>query len=92
MSLSAMMTQERLVLSVEFEEQADGQWIADAVDLPGVLAYGDSMTDAWKRVGELALSVIAERLERDEDLKTGHPLKRTQTVPTPFSIEIRPVV
>jgi predicted RNase H-like HicB family nuclease len=86
------LTQERLVLSVEFEEQADGQWIADAVDLPGVLAYGDSIVDAWKKVGELALSVIAERFERYEDPKTCHPLKRTQTLPTPFSIEIRPVI
>jgi hypothetical protein len=50
------------------------------------------MRDAWKRVTELALSVIAERLERDEDLHTGHALKQGNDAPEPFAIEFRPRV
>jgi predicted RNase H-like HicB family nuclease len=52
--------------SIEIERETDGRWIAEVVELPGVLAYGDSEDAAISRVQALALRVIAERLEHGE--------------------------
>jgi predicted RNase H-like HicB family nuclease len=51
---------------VEFEQEADGRWIAEISDLPGVLAYGNSRDEALAHVQALALRVLAERLEQGE--------------------------
>jgi predicted RNase H-like HicB family nuclease len=51
---------------IEIEREADGRWLAEVVDLPGVLAYGDTQQAALARVQALALRVIAERLEHGE--------------------------
>lgn len=51
---------------VEFEQEADGRWIAEVTDLPGVLAYGASREEALAHVQALALRVLAERLEHGE--------------------------
>ena len=31
---------------IEFEQEEDGRWIAEVVDIPGVLAYGKSREEA----------------------------------------------
>ena len=54
--------------SVEVEREADGRWIAEVHDLPGVLAYGQSREEAVRRVQALSLHVLAERLENGEQL------------------------
>ena len=51
---------------VEIEQEADGRWIAEVLDLPGVLAYGGTPDQARARVQALALRVVADRLEHDE--------------------------
>jgi predicted RNase H-like HicB family nuclease len=51
---------------VELEQEADGRWIAEVLDLPGVLAYGGTPDQARARVQALALRVVADRLEHDE--------------------------
>ncbi len=51
---------------VELEQEADGRWIAEVLDLPGVLAYGRTPEQARARVQALALRVVADRLEHDE--------------------------
>lgn len=51
---------------VEIEHEDDGRWLAEAVELPGVLAYGETQEAALSRVQDLALRVIAERLEHGE--------------------------
>ena len=56
----------RLDLRVEFGREEDGRWIAEVVDLPGVLVYGSSQENAFARVKALALHVIAERIEHGE--------------------------
>ncbi len=63
--------------SVEVERESDGRWIAEVVDLPGVLAYGQSREEAVRRAQALSLHVLAERLEN------GEPLPDVQAV---FSI------
>jgi predicted RNase H-like HicB family nuclease len=51
---------------VELEEETDGRWIAEAADLPGVLAYGQSRDEALAHAQALALRVLTERLEHGE--------------------------
>jgi predicted RNase H-like HicB family nuclease len=55
-----------ITFKVEIEQENDGRWLAEVVELPGVLAYGDSQQAAVSRVQALALRVIAERLEHGE--------------------------
>ena len=51
---------------VELEQEDDGRWIAEVRELPGVLAYGASSSEAQARVQALALRVVADRLEHGE--------------------------
>ena len=56
------LDQERAAL----EQEDDGRWIAEVVDLPGVLVYGTSREQALAAVETLALRVIADRLKHGE--------------------------
>jgi predicted RNase H-like HicB family nuclease len=56
------------MLRVEVEREEDGRWIAEVVDLPGVLAYGQSRTEAVERAQALSLRVLADRLEHGEEV------------------------
>ena len=56
------------MLTVEFDREEDGRWIAEIPDLPGVMVYGDSREDAMARVQALALRVIADRIDHGEDV------------------------
>ena len=51
---------------IELEQETDERWIAEVVELPGVLAYGASQDEAIAKVQALALRVVADRLEHDE--------------------------
>jgi predicted RNase H-like HicB family nuclease len=55
-----------ITFKVELEQEDDGRWLAEVVELPGVLAYGDTQQAALSTVQALALRVIAERLENGE--------------------------
>ena len=55
-----------LNLKIELEQEEDGRWIAEVVDLPGALAYGTSRDEAIAHVQALSLRVIADRLEHGE--------------------------
>lgn len=55
-----------ITFKVETEQEDDGRWVAEVVELPGVLAYGETEQTALSRVQALALRVIAERLEHGE--------------------------
>ena len=55
-----------ITFRVEIEQEDDGRWLAEVVELPGVLAYADTQENAVSRVQALALRVIAERLEHGE--------------------------
>ena len=60
-----------MTFKVEIEREDDGRWIAEVVELPGVLAYGATPEEARARVQALALRVLADRLEHGE---AGHDL------------------
>jgi predicted RNase H-like HicB family nuclease len=53
---------------VETEQEADGRWIAEVAELPGVLVYGSSRDEAIRKAQALSLHVLAERLEHGEAL------------------------
>ena len=48
---------------IELEQEDDGRWLAEVLELPGVMAYGDTPEEARSRVQALALRVVADRLE-----------------------------
>jgi predicted RNase H-like HicB family nuclease len=54
-------------LSIEYEQEEDGRWIAEVPELPGALAYGQTADEAMSKVEVLALRVLAERLEHGEN-------------------------
>jgi predicted RNase H-like HicB family nuclease len=45
---------------IDFEREDDGRWIAEISELPGVLAYGATQSEAEAAVEALSLRVIAE--------------------------------
>lgn len=55
-----------MTFTVEYERESDGRWLAEVVELPGVLAYGQSSDAAVARAQTLALRVLADRLEHGE--------------------------
>jgi len=54
------------MLTIELEREADGRWIGEVPELPGVIAYGASKEEASNRAAALALRVIADRIEHGE--------------------------
>jgi len=51
---------------IELEQENDGRWIAEIVDLPGVMVYGKTKDEAMLKVQALALRVLAERIDAGE--------------------------
>ena len=55
-----------MTFTVEYEQEDDGRWLAEVLELPGVLAYGQSSDEAIARAQALALRILADRLEHGE--------------------------
>ena len=55
-----------MIFKIEIEQEEDGHWIAEVIDLPGAMTYGANPDDAKCKVQVLALRVLAERLENGE--------------------------
>src|SRR3989442_1323092 len=58
--------EEMIKFRVEIEQEADGRWIAEVVELPGVIAYGSSQQMARAKVQALASRMVADRREHGE--------------------------
>lgn len=52
--------------NIEYEQEEDGRWLAEAIGLPGVLTYGSTLDEAMTKAEILALKVLAEKLEQGE--------------------------
>lgn len=50
---------------IEYEREADGRWLAEVPELPGVLTYG-AANEAMAKAKTLALRVLAEQIETGE--------------------------
>jgi predicted RNase H-like HicB family nuclease len=55
-----------MTFTVEYEREDDGRWLAEVIELPGVLAYGSNSDEAIAKAQALALRVLADRLEHGE--------------------------
>jgi predicted RNase H-like HicB family nuclease len=53
-------------LTIDLEREEDGRWIAEALELPGVMCYGPSRDEAIANVERLAIEVIADRIAEGE--------------------------
>jgi predicted RNase H-like HicB family nuclease len=56
--------------TIEYEREDDGRWLAEIMELPGVIAYGSDAQDAIARAKALALRVVADALEAHETSET----------------------
>ncbi len=56
-----------IVYRVETELEEDGRWIAEIVDVPGVLAYGATEQEAKAAAQALALRVLADEMEAKKE-------------------------
>lgn len=55
-------------LTIETEREEDGRWIAEVLELPGVMLYRATREEAMDAVRVLALRVIADRIEHGEEV------------------------
>lgn len=53
---------------IQYEQEDDGRWLAEVIELPGVLVYGRTLDDALAKAQALALRVLADRLEHGESV------------------------
>ena len=56
--------------TIETEQEEDGRWIAEVLELSGVMKYGSTRDSAIAQAEALALRVLAERIEAGE-----HPVE-----------------
>jgi predicted RNase H-like HicB family nuclease len=49
-----------MTFTVEFEREDDGRWLAEVLELPGALAYGQTSDEAIAKAQVLALRVLAD--------------------------------
>ena len=64
-------------LTLDVEQEDDGRWLAEVLELPGALAYGASADEAMVKAEALALRALAEQLEHGE----VSPMPITLSVP-----------
>jgi predicted RNase H-like HicB family nuclease len=57
--------------TLDCEQEEDGRWIAEVLQLPGVMSYGATREEAIRKAEALALRVIADRLEHHEAKPTS---------------------
>ena len=56
--------------TIECEQEEDGRWLSEVLELPGVLAYGSTPEEASAKAQALGLRVIADRIEHAEEPQT----------------------
>jgi predicted RNase H-like HicB family nuclease len=61
-----LVEEEPMNFIVALEQEEDGRWIAEVVEIPGALAYGMTQEEARTNVSALALTVVADRLSHGE--------------------------
>ncbi|MEP7367148.1 MAG: type II toxin-antitoxin system HicB family antitoxin [Acidobacteriota bacterium] len=55
-----------MTLTIELDREEDGRWIAEAVEIPGVMAYGATREEAIGNTERLAIEVITDRVAHGE--------------------------
>ena len=52
--------------TIETEKEADGRWIAEAMEVNGAMVYGETRANAVAKVKVLALRVVADCIQHDD--------------------------
>jgi predicted RNase H-like HicB family nuclease len=55
-------------MRIEVQREEDQRWLAEVLDLPGVMAYGETRDQAVAKAEALALRVIADRIDHGESI------------------------
>ena len=55
-----------MTVSIELDWEDDGRWIAEALEIPGVMSYGSTREEAISNTERLAIEVIADRVTHGE--------------------------
>jgi predicted RNase H-like HicB family nuclease len=58
-------------LKVETEQKTDGRWIAEAIEMNGVIVYGETQEKAVNKCRQLARAVFTEQIGAGEILTIG---------------------
>jgi predicted RNase H-like HicB family nuclease len=53
-------------LTIELDREDDGRWIAEVLELPGVMGYRQTRDEAISKAERLAIEVIADRMAHGE--------------------------
>jgi predicted RNase H-like HicB family nuclease len=54
------------MMTIELDREEDGRWIAEVIDLPGVIVYGGTRDEAISNAIALSLRVLADRVQAGE--------------------------
>ncbi|MFM2092359.1 MAG: hypothetical protein RLZZ127_2848 [Planctomycetota bacterium] len=54
------------MLTITYDREADGRWIAEIQAIPGCMAYGSTQAAAAAAVESLALRICADRIDHGE--------------------------
>ncbi len=52
--------------TLETEQETDGRWIAEILEIPGAMKYGSSKQNAIAQAEAIALRAMAEQIEHGE--------------------------
>ncbi len=55
-----------MIYTIETELEVDGRWIAEVMEIPGVMKYGKTREEAIAQAEALALRVMADYIEHQE--------------------------
>ena len=64
---------EKVHLTIDLDREEDGRWIAEALELPGVMCYGQTREEAISDAKCLAIEVIADRIVQGELPSSAFP-------------------
>ena len=53
-------------LTIDLDREDDGRWIAEVLELPGVMRYGLTRDEAISHAERLAIEVIADQVAHGE--------------------------
>jgi predicted RNase H-like HicB family nuclease len=53
-------------LTIDLDREEDGRWIAEVLELPGVMCYGRTRDESISNAERLAIEVIADRIAHGE--------------------------
>ncbi|NEQ98405.1 MAG: type II toxin-antitoxin system HicB family antitoxin [Cyanothece sp. SIO2G6] len=63
-----MQNQHSNQFTIEIEQEKDGRWIAEVLEIPGVSVYGETQQQAIAHAQALSLRVLADKIEHGEML------------------------